>query len=151
MANQYPPPGYYPPTGFHFKVEIAGLSADNEMRFSEVSGLTMEMTTEEVPEGGENRYVQKYPLRGKYPDLVLKRGLLVGSEVHAWIKECVESYTITPKDIFVKLLNAEHQPLMTWNLTNAFPTKWGVSDFNASNNTVVIESIQFFYQYFTLT
>lgn len=141
---------YYPPVGFHFKVEIEGLSGDSEMRFSEVSGLSVELNTEDFAEGGENRFVQKYPTRAKYPDLVLKRGLLVGSAVQSWIHKCVDKYTVTPKTIFVKLLNEEHQPLLTWRLVGAYPTKWSAGDFNATNNTVVIETLQFYYQYFTL-
>jgi phage tail-like protein len=142
-------PGYYPPVGFHFKVEVLDLPpADDDVRFSEVSGLTVEMGTEEVPEGGENRFVQKYPLRAKYPELVLKRGLLPDSEIVTWIRQCIEDQQIEPKNIDIKLLNEEHQPLMTWHVVNAYPTKWTVSDFNASNNSVVIESLQFFYQYF---
>jgi phage tail-like protein len=142
---------YYPPPGFHFKVEIGDLTGDSEIRFSEASGLSLEIATEEVIEGGENRFIQKFPTRVKYPELVLKRGLLVGSAAQDWIKECIESYTITTKNILVKLLNEEHEPLLTWNLVNAYPTKWGVSDFNALNNAVVIESLTFYYQYFTLT
>ncbi len=142
-------PGYYPPVGFHFKVEVLDLPpADDDVRFSEVSGLTVEMGTEEVPEGGENRFVQKYPQRAKYPELVLKRGLLPKSEIVNWIRQCIEDLQIKPKNIDIKLLNEEHQPLMTWHVVNAYPTKWTVSDFNASNNSVVIESLQFFYQYF---
>jgi phage tail-like protein len=145
MAN------YYPPTGFHFKVEVHGLPpGGNDIRFTEVSGLTVELGTEEVAEGGENRFLQKYPGRAKYPELVLKRGLLPNSEITAWIRECVEDLNIKPKNIDVKLLNEKHQPLMTWHLVNAYPTKWAVSDFNAANNAVVIESLQFFYQYFTV-
>jgi phage tail-like protein len=142
---------YYPPVGFHFKVEVQGLPVKNEdMRFSEVSGLSVEMGTEEIAEGGENRFIQKYPTRTKYPELVLKRGLLIDSEILTWIRQCLEDYQIKPKDIFIKLLNEEHQPLLTWNVSKAYPTKWSVSDFNASNSAVVIESLQFFYQNFTL-
>jgi phage tail-like protein len=145
-------PNYYPPVGFHFKVEVQNLQHpnDNDVRFTEVSGLSVEMGTEEIAEGGENRFIQKYPTRTKYPELVLKRGLLVNSEILTWIRECLEDYKIQPKTIFIKLLNEEHQPLLTWNVVNAYPTKWSVSDLNASNNSVVIESLQFFYQYFTL-
>lgn len=142
---------YYPPVGFHFKVEILGLPPDDsDMRFSEVGGLSVDIGTEELIEGGENRYVQKYPTRVKYPELVLKRGLLVNSKIRNWIQECIDSLEITPKNIDVKLLNQSHQPLMTWHLINAYPTKWSVSDLNATNNAVVIESLQFYYQYFTL-
>jgi phage tail-like protein len=145
MAN------YYPPPGFHFKVEVLGLTPnDNDVRFTEVSGLSREIGSDEVAEGGENRFIQKYPVRAKYPELVLKRGLVVNSEVVKWIRQCVEDLDIEPKAIDVTLLNEEHQPLVTWHLVNAYPTKWAVSDLNAANNAVVIETLQFFYQYFTI-
>ena len=145
MAN------YYPPTGFHFKVEVLGLTRqENDVRFTEVGGLSVEMATEEVAEGGENRFIQKYPTRAKYPELVLKRGLLLNSEIVTWIRQCIEDYNIKPKNIDIKLLNEEHQPLLTWHVVNAYPTKWAVSDLNASSNAVVIETLQLFYQYFRL-
>lgn len=142
---------YYPPVGFHFKVEVLGLTPnDADVRFTEVSGLSVEMGTEEVPEGGENRFVQKYPTRSKYPELVLKRGLLRNSEVWNWARQCIEDFRIEPKNVDVKLLNEEHEPLMTWHVVGAYPTKWAVSDLNAANNAVVIETLQLFYRYFTV-
>lgn len=145
MAN------YYPPVGFHFKVEVQGLTNDLDVRFTEVSGLSVEMGTEEVAEGGENRFIQKYPTRTRYPELVLKRGLVVpDSGIWIWVKQCMEDYTIEPRSIFIKLLNESHQPLMTWHVVGAYPTKWAISDLNASSNTVAIESLQLFYQYFTV-
>jgi phage tail-like protein len=142
---------YYPPVGFHFKVEVLGLAPNgNDVRFSEVSGLAVEMGTEEVPEGGENRFIQKYPTRAKYPELVLKRGLLLNSEVWNWLRASIEDYNIQPKNVDVQLLNQQHQPLMTWHLVGAYPTKWSVSDLNASANALVIESLQMYYQYFTV-
>lgn len=143
---------YYPPPGFHFKVEVQGLPKpnDNDVRFTEVGGLSLEMGTEEVAEGGENRFIQKFPTRAKYPELVLKRGVLVNSEVTKWIRECIEEFKIQPRDIFIKLLNEEHQPLLTWQVVKAYPTKWAVSDLNSTANAVAVETLQFFYQYFTL-
>ena len=114
-------PNYYPPVGFHFKVEVLGLPPnDNDVRFTEVAGLSIEMGTEEVAEGGENRFVQKYPIRAKYPELVLKRGLLLSSKVLDWIRACIEDYDIEPKNIDVKLLNEDHQPLLTWHVVGAY-------------------------------
>jgi len=142
---------YYPPPGFHFKVEVQDLRAnDDDVRFTEVGGLSVEMGTEEVVEGGENRFVQKFPTRAKYPELVLKRGVLVNSEVTNWIRECIEDFKIQPKDIFIKLLNQDHQPLLTWRVVKAYPTKWAVSDLNSTANAVAVETLQLFYQYFTL-
>ena len=142
---------YYPPVAFHFRAEVLGLKKhDNDVRFSEVSGLSAELATEEVAEGGENRFVQKYPSRAKYPELVLKRGLFPGSELVRWTRDCIEDLSIKPMNVDVTLLNAEHEPLLTWHLFKAYPTKWAVSDLNASSNSVVIETLQLFYQYFTL-
>jgi phage tail-like protein len=143
---------YYPPPAFHFKVEVLRLDQanDDDVRFTDAGGLSVEMGSEELAEGGENRFIQKYPLRAKYPELVLKRGLLVGSEVFKWMRRCIQDYDIVPKDVDVKLLNAEHQPLVTWHLVNAYPTKWALADLNASANSVAIENLQMFYQYFTV-
>lgn len=143
--------GYYPPVGFHFRVEILGLPPNaNDIRFTEVNGLSVELASEEVAEGGENRFVQKYPTRSKYPELVLKRGMFVSSSALSWIRQGVEELRIEPRNVDVKLLNDEHEPLVTWHLVRAYPTKWAVSDFSATNNAVVIETLQLFYQYFTV-
>lgn len=142
---------YYPPVGFHFLVEVLGINPGaNDMRFTEVGGLSVEVTTEEVPEGGENRFIQKYPGMVRYPELVLKRGLMKDSGITDWIRESLAGPEIKPKNIDVKLLNDKHEPLMTWHVVNAFPTKWNVSDLNASNNAIVVESLHFYYQYFTI-
>lgn len=143
-------PNYYPPVSFHFRVEVVGLSNANDVRFTEVGGLSLEVMTEEVAEGGENRFIQKYPGRVKYPELVLKRGFLVKSAVFGWIRDCIERDQLTPRNVDVTLLNEAHEPLVTWHVVNAFPTKWAVSDLNASSNTVVVETLQLYYQYFTV-
>ncbi|WP_114325448.1 phage tail protein [Candidatus Colwellia aromaticivorans] len=143
MAN------YVPPVGFHFRVEVLGLSPnDSDIRFSDVSGLSTELSTEEVAEGGENRFLQKYPVQTKYTDLVLKRGLLKSSKVTEWIEECIQQLNITPKNIDIMLLDEDHTPLMAWHLVNAYPVKWTVSDFSARNNAIVVETLQLYYQYF---
>lgn len=143
-------PPYYPPVSFHFKVEVIGLSGENDTRFTDVAGLSVEVGTEELAEGGENRFIQKYPGRVKYPELVLKRGLLVKSQVFTWIRDCLDRDQLKPKNVDVKLLNAEHEPLITWHLVNAYPTKWAVSDLNSTGNTVVVETLQLYYQFFTV-
>lgn len=58
---------YTPPVCFHFRVDVLGMTNVDDVRFTEVGGLSVEMGSEEVPEGGENRFVQKYPTRAKYP------------------------------------------------------------------------------------
>jgi phage tail-like protein len=143
-------PNYYPPVSFHFRVEVLGLSNANDTRFAEAGGLSLEVTTEEVAEGGENRYLQRYPGLPKYSDLVLKRGLLVQSAVFDWVKDCLEGDQVTPKNVDVTLLNEEHQPLMTWHVINAYRSSGGIKRFNATGNTVLLETLTFAYNYFTV-
>jgi len=142
---------YYPPPAFHFVVRVPSLPPSaQDVCFSDVGGLSMEMTSEEVPEGGENRFVQKYPVRAKYPELTLKRGLLVRSDMFDWIRGAIQDYTIVPVDVDVILLDTLHLPLFCWHLVNAYPTKWSLADLNAQANAVSVETLQLYYQYFTV-
>ena len=142
---------YYPPPAFHFAVRVPSLALGaQDACFTDVGGLSMESSTEEVPEGGENRFVQKYPVRAKYPELVLKRGLLVRSELFDWIRDAVQDFNIVPRDVDVTLLDPGHQPLFSWHLVNAYATKWTLGDLNASANSVSVETLQLFYQYFSV-
>lgn len=139
---------YYPPLGFHFKVEFTGFTG--EFEFQSVSGLTVSIDTEEIAEGGENRFKHKIPVRTKYPNLVLKRGLLVNSEIISWCRSAMEDFDFLPVDIVVKLLNEKHEPLLSWNVVHAYPVKWSISDFNAEENKLVIETLELNYNYFNV-
>jgi len=141
---------YTPPVCFHFRVDVLGMTNVDDVRFTEVGGLSVEMGSEEVPEGGENRFVQKYPTRAKYPELVLKRGLLKNSEVWDWLRECIVDYKIQPRAVDVALLSELHEPLMTWHLVGAWPPRGAFGHLNAANNTYALESLQLAYQYFTV-
>jgi len=50
----------------------------------------------------------------------------------------------------VSLLNEQHQPIKTWQIHRAWPKKWSVSDFNAKENSVVVETLELSYSHFTL-
>lgn len=141
---------YYPPWGFYFRV-IFGISKDkNDARFQSVSGLSVEYDFETFREGGENRFEHKLPVRTKYADLVLKRGLLTDSTVIGWLTDAFQNRSFTPTDLSVNLLNEKGEPLQTWNVVHAIPKKWLVSDFNANENSVVIETMELSYRYFTV-
>ena len=145
--------GYYPPVGFHFKVEFLNLGNDNDTRFQSVSGLTVEFDTESFKEGGENRFEHKLPVRTKYPDLSLKRGMLKDSKVIDWVKGILQSRDFVnnkPVEIQVSLLNEEHTPLQTWHVYNCWPKKWSISDFNAAENSIVVETLDLSYNFFKL-
>ena len=157
MANEK----YYPPPSFHFKVSFTGLNnEDMDSRFQSVSGLNVEVETETRREGGENRFEHTLPVKTKYTPLVLKRGVVVSSALFKW---CIASINaigfgatdkskplIEPKNLTVTLLNEKHQPLMTWNVVQAWPRKWALTDLNAEQTALAIETLELQYQYFTI-
>jgi len=153
-------PSYYPPASFHFRVEfvgVAGMNGDTEQRFQEVSGLSFEVETDALREGGENRFEYKLPKRTKYPNLVLKRGLLKGTALLAWFNSALSTYytvalyEFKPADLIITLMDEADQPVATWNVVQAYPLKWAVSDFKAADNALAVETVELAYQYFTRT
>jgi phage tail-like protein len=140
---------YYPPWGFYYKVEFSIGKSKNDVRFQSVSGLSVEYEYEDYKEGGENRFVHKLPVRTKYADLVLKRGMLTDSEVIKWCLAAFRDREFNPSDIDIILMNEKGEPLRTWSIAHAIPKKWLISDLNANENALVIETIELTYQYFT--
>ena len=141
----------YPPVSFHFKVEFNGISSqDSDVQFQSVAGLSVDIETEEFAEGGENRFKHKFPVRSKFPNLVLKRGMVTDSQLIKWCRNAIESFEFEPVDLTVKLLNENHEPLVTWNVVHAYPIKWEVAELDAEQSKVTIETIELAYNYFTL-
>lgn len=142
---------YYPPWGFYYKVEFGISKHTNDVRFQSVSGLTVEYDYESFKEGGENRFEHKLPVRTKYADMVLKRGMLTGdSDVIEWFLEAFQNRNFQPSDINVILMNEAGDPLRTWKISHAIPKKWTISDLNANENAIVIETMELTYRYFTV-
>jgi phage tail-like protein len=139
----------YPPVGFHFLVEfdLAGAGRP-DARFREVSGLNVTVETETFAEGGENRFVHDLPVRTQYGDLELKRGLLIDSRLTDWVRNAVEQFIFEPINVTVKLLNPEHQPLVTYHIINAYPIEYAWDSLNAEESKILVETIRLKYQYF---
>ena len=140
---------YYPPTSFYFQVEFNSISASsNVVRFQEVSGLSVDLDTEEFKEGGENRFVHKLPVRTKYSDLTLKRGLLTDSKMIKWCRDAIEDFKFKPIDIDIKLLDESGSPLLMWSIIHAYPIHWSVSDLNSTDSKLAVETLKLSYNYF---
>ncbi len=142
--------GDYPPSVFYFSVDL-GNAIDTS--FQEVTGIGPEMETEDLVEGGENRYVHLLPTSVKHPKLVLKRGLAkMDSPLIEWCKSVLEgglSSPIEPKLLQVSLLGEEGDPIRVWSFAGAFPVHWEVDSFDSTKNEVAIETIEMSYNYST--
>ena len=141
----------YPPVGFHFLVTFQLFpQTPNDFRFQEVSGLDVEMEMETFIEGGQNRFAWQLPKRTRYSDLVLKRGMFMGSGIVQWCQNAFENFAFEPTNLTIALLNNLHVPVQAWYVVNAIPKRWSISNFNAEENSVVVESITLSYQFFNV-
>ena len=139
---------YEVPVTFSFTVKILEFSSEGECSFSDISGLTVKIDLEKINEGGVNDYVHKLPQKSQYNELVLKRGMLKGSALIAWVNDAVRMFTFTPKSIDISLLNKEGNPTITWNVVNAYPVGIEISEFKAQDNSIAVETLTLAYRYF---
>jgi len=146
QSDQYPLPAFY------FKVVFAATADSVDTSFQEVSGIGSEMETEELAEGGENRFSHRLPKSVKHPKLVLKRGVVsMDSPLVSWCEDVLEGEFIKPVEpmtVEVSLMNEAGEPTRVWSFANAFPVNWEVEGFNATKNEVAIEKIELSYNYF---
>lgn len=139
-------------TSFYFSVRIAGESNGTDAAFQEVSGLSKETGVEEVVSGGENRFKYRLPNHTSYPNLVLKRGVvMIDSPLVEWCQDTLNGglgRPIATKDITLRLLDGDGQTSLSWNFIKAYPLKWAMSDLKSQESTMLIETIELAYHYF---
>lgn len=134
--------------GFYFSLSFSG----GDAAFQEVSGITREVTVEEVVCGGENRFKYRLPTASTSQNLVLKRAIVPsGSALIEWCSACIDegfANAIQTKDVSLSLLDANGKVCVMWTFYKAYPVKYSVSDLKSQDNGLVIESIELAYTYF---
>ena len=133
----------YPLPKFHFLVDWAGTN----IGFTEVTGLTVETEAIEYRHGASPEFNKtKQAGMQKYSNITLKRGTFEkDNEFFTWWKQTKlfeakeENYRRT---ITIKLLNESHEPIVTWEVKNAWPVKVQSADLKADANEIAIESIE---------
>lgn len=138
-------------SGFHFVVTFLHplLASPIDMSFQTVGGLDVSMGTETYNEGGENRFTHTLPTRQSFPNVVMKRALKpIPSPLANWCLDSMNNLHIVPVDLTISLLGPEHVPLRVWTVIGAYPVKWSVSEFNAEQSQLVLETLELKYRYF---
>lgn len=144
----------YQITGFHFDVVFKDLeNASNvDVQFQSISGLSVDYEMETIKEGGENWFEHVIPTRTKYPDLILKRGIIrpKDSGLTVWCQKAFDNMEFKPINLDVRLLNQEHQPLLLWKVFHAYPKSWKFSDLSAEKGEILIETMELNYNFFRM-
>ena len=139
----------YPLTGFHF---IVKWSEDKEnISFSDVSGLNVSTKVIEYREGS-NKELTTYKMPGlrTYGNVTLKRGSMAADNGFFEWFDSIKNNTVERREVVIQLLDEGHNPVITWNLKNAFPVKYVPGDLSASKGEVLIESLELAYESFTM-
>ncbi|MCG1040908.1 MULTISPECIES: phage tail protein [Burkholderiaceae] len=130
IATTYPIPTY------RFKVVVGS----EEMACSAVSGLELGVETIEYKDG--TGAVRRMPGQRQALHITLRRGVVKGkSQLYDWINS-ISLNQVEKKDMSISLTSeAGDALLVTWNVTDAFPTKLSAPHFDASSNEVAIEEV----------
>ena len=143
-GNDFPAP----PLKSRFWVSFGGLTPSPlDLRFQRVSGLTAELKTVSVNEGGENRYTHRLPERVEYANnLLFERGLAVFSAMDVAFDLAMSFLSFNPTTVLVILMNEDPPtPLAAWSFRNAYPVKWSVVDLDANKEEILIETLELAY------
>lgn len=135
----------YPLPVYNYRVEIGS----EAVAFSEVSGLSISYETTTYKEsptesGSPGPRVMRMPAQRGDTTITLKKGLVPSvsiSHLYNWLKT-VQINQIEKKDIFIRLCDENGDAVISWKVSNAFPTKLDAPTFDANSNDAAIESME---------
>jgi len=130
-----------PYDAFNFLVVIDGVPA---AAFSDCILPAASIDVVEYREGSDVAgTVRKLPGLVRYGDLVLKRGISNSPDsitLWDWFSGFLQGNG-SKKTLTVTLLNSQRNPVVQWNFTNAWPTKYEAPPLNAKTNSIAIETL----------
>lgn len=107
---------------FNFLVEING---DDFGGFSDVSGLTTEVTVAEYRTGKDpENHVRKVPGIHKIGDVTLKRGIVDSATMWTWIDDVRKRGILAQRSVVITLRDETHTKRQAWELSGVIPLKY---------------------------
>jgi phage tail-like protein len=135
-----------PYRSYRFSIEIDGIT---EAYFTEVTGIEASYDVIEFRSGDLSGMAWKLPGLVNNPVVTLKQGTTDNLEIYEWFKgEPGMSGGVERKDVTIKAVDETNAELAVWTFYDAWPCKYTVSDFNASESAVVIETLEMAYEGF---
>jgi phage tail-like protein len=117
--------------------------------FQECSGLEIEMDVVELTEGGRNDGTVRQVGRGKYSNIVLKRGMLVAdggqanNELWNWLQSILAGVRpVARYDGIIEVLAGDGgDTVATWTFDRGLPQKIAGPQLNAKTGEIAIEEL----------
>jgi phage tail-like protein len=138
---------------YNFRITLNG--SDGSSRplgdggFQECTGLDIEMDVQELIEGGRNDSTVRLVGRGKYSNIVLKRGMLfpdngtVYSELWGWLQSILAGVRpVARYNGIIEVLSADRRDTVaTWTFDRGLPSKIAGPQLNAKTGEIAIEEL----------
>jgi len=125
--------------GFNFLVEIDNIA---QAGFQEASGLDSSVAVIDYREGNGPNTMQKLGGLTSFSPISLKRGVTDSKDLYQWHLNTVNGPTPDRRNGSIVLLDETGVEKMRWNFSKAWASKWTGPAFNASSNSVAIESLE---------
>ena len=112
---------------FNFLVNLNGPIGEDQPLggFSDVSGLTSEITIAEYRNGNDRpNHVRKVPGVHKTGDVTLKRGVVNSSDLWEWITQTHTTSIAAKRTVVITLRDESGTPVQKWTLGGVVPMKY---------------------------
>jgi len=127
-------------SSFRFRVAVEGI---NHAVFTEFKLPSLQVETLDVKEGGQNTYIHRLPVRVNAGKATLKYGITQSLDLLGWYLEVLTGDLDKAKrSVDITMFNVKREPLLTWSLREAYPTKWDGPTLKSDSSTVAIDSIE---------
>ena len=125
---------------FRYRVAIDGLQ---HAGFSEVAIGPSTTEVIEYREGADRGGVRKLPGLARYGNLMLKRGVTNSMELYNWRKQVVDGETANARrSVVIVVTDESGADVARFNVREAWPAKYDVSDLQGRGNEVFIELLE---------
>lgn len=129
---------------------MTGMAGINplDFRFNKISGLGSKIDTSTISVGGLNTEMIQLPNRVVHGNLILERGIFIGSPLTLELVVAMTMFKLISSEILVVLQSPDKIPLSAWLFRNTYPISWSNSDLASENSNIVMEKIEFAYTHF---
>jgi phage tail-like protein len=113
--------------------------------FTDCSGIGAKRLVESFREGGVNDSPHLLPGPLEYNNITLKRGITTSHELWDWFLEGKFDIKARRTNLTIIQSAAGDQGIVAikvWDVKNAFPVSWKLSDLNTGSSTMAIETIE---------
>ncbi len=126
---------------FCFRVQLITKGDAADGFFKSVSGLKYETESIPVKEGGANDTTFMLVGATKWSPIILKQGFMKDSKLLTWREEWIRQAG-KRLDGKIQQLDTAMNVAATWSFVRGWPSKWEISEFDASKSELAIETLE---------